>query len=357
MLNSKINAFHGYFLCMSAMFTLSQISGVVILIEDAKRDAFISTIFGCMAYFLFAYWIYRILKNLKPNQSFLEILERKMGFLVAWTVRCWIALFLFCELFVVHKNIVTWVKSMIIPFTPIWAISLPLLVVCTYLAVKGIKPISITFSILLPVLLILILFMFMFTLKFRQFDILLPLFSEGAQPILKGTATTFRAGMELFFLLLLSPHIQGDFKWKHFATVLSIVSFFFINATVSLLTTFGPTEASKQRFPLFTQWRLVRISSFVEHLDFLSMYQWLSNASILISMGLFLFGDLLTSKQLHKKIAIMTLTAILFICVEIHINDSDFLTFTKTYYYPLSSLSILCWTVLAYIITRKRGLS
>ncbi|NHW36525.1 GerAB/ArcD/ProY family transporter [Paenibacillus aceris] len=219
------------------------------------------------------------------------------------------------------------------------------------------KPIAITFSVLLPVLLILILFMSLFTLKFRQIDILLPLISEGAEPILKGTVTTFRAGMELFFLVLLSPHIQGKFKWKHLTIVLSIVSVVFVNGIVSLLTTFGPYEASKQRFPLFTQWRLVSISSFVEHLDFLSMYQWLSNTTILISMGLFLFGDLLTSKQLHKKIAIVTLTAILFICVELHINDSVFLTFTKIYYYPLSSLSILCWTVLAYLVTRKRGLS
>lgn len=78
--NSKINVFHGYFLCISAMFTLSQISGVVILIEDAKRDAFISAIFGCMAYFLYAYLIYRIVKNQTPNQSFLDLLERKMGF-------------------------------------------------------------------------------------------------------------------------------------------------------------------------------------------------------------------------------------------------------------------------------------
>lgn len=43
---------------------------------------------------------------------------------------------------------------------------------------------------------------------------------------------------------------------------------FIINGILSLLTTFGPAEAAKQRFPLFTQWRLVSISSFVEHLDF-----------------------------------------------------------------------------------------
>ncbi|CAG7638917.1 endospore germination permease [Paenibacillus allorhizosphaerae] len=355
--NPKINPLHGYILCMSGTFSLSQISGPIILMEQAKRDAFVSSILGCIAYCLYAFWICRILNNQAPNQSFLDILELKMGSFITWAVRCWIALYLLSELFVVHKNVVTWVKSMIIPVTPIWAISLPLLIVCAYLAVKGIKPIAISFAILFPAFLILGMFMNVLTLKYRHFDLLLPLLSEGARPILEGAATTFRVGLELFLLLLISPHIQGHFKWKHFVVIVSIISFFIISTVVSMLTTFGPYEASKQRFPVYTQWRLASISSFMEHLDFLSMYQWLSSAAIIISLGLFALGDLLTSKQLPKKIAILILTTALFIGVEFQINDSDFLTFTKYYFYPLSTLSILCWTVFAYITTRKKGVS
>jgi len=141
--NPKISTLHGYILCISGIFSLAQISGAIILIEEAKRDALVSSLVGCIALFLYFFWIYRIVNKLAPNQSFLELVELKMGSFVAWGVRSWIAFYLFCELFVVHKNIVTWVKSMILPFTPIWAISLPLLLVCAYLAVKGIKPIAI----------------------------------------------------------------------------------------------------------------------------------------------------------------------------------------------------------------------
>ncbi|CAN7515135.1 endospore germination permease [Paenibacillus sp. LjRoot153] len=354
--NPKISPLHGCILCMSGTLGLAQISGAIIIIEQAKRDTFVSCIIGCMAYFLFAFWIYRIVKNQAPNQSFLDVLELKMGFLIAWAVRYWIALYLFCELFVVDKNVVLWVKSFFLPFTPIWAISLPLLIVCAYLAVKGIKPIAISFSVLMPAILLLIFFMAVFTFKYRHFDLLLPLFSEGTQPILKGATTSFRAGMELFLLLLLTPHTEGIFKWKHFVALVSVISFFIINAAMSVLTIFGTYEASKQRFPLFTQWRLVRISSFMEHLDFLSIYQWLNSTAIQISLGLFLIGDLLTSKHRHNKIAIFVCTTALFIGVELQLNDSDFLAFTKNYFYPLSTLSILCWTALAYFITRKRGL-
>jgi spore germination protein KB len=355
--NPKINPLHGCILCMSGSFTLSQISAVIILIEQAKRDAVVSSIIGCIAYFLYVFWVYRIIKNQAPNQSFLDMLEQKLGRLIASAVRCWIALYLICELFVVHKNIVTWVKSMIIPFTPIWAISLPLLLVCAYLAVKGIKPIAISFSILFPLMAILIIFIALFTIKYRHYDLLLPLFSEGTRPILEGATTILRAGMELFLLLLISPHIQGKLKWKHLVVMFSFVSIFIINGIVSILTILGPYEAEKQRFPLYTQWRLVRISSFVEHLDFLSMYQWLSSTAIFISLGLFFFGDLLTSKQQHKKIAIFLCATVLFIGSELQINDSDFLSLSKYYFYPLSTLSILCWTVIAYLATRKRGLS
>lgn len=322
--NPKINPIHAYFLCMCAIFSLGQISGAIILLEEAKRDAFVSSIIGSIAFILYAFWLYRIVNNLAPNRSFLSEIELKMGKLIAWAVRCWIALYLFCELFVIHKNIVTWVKSMILPFTPVWAISLPLLAVCAYLAVKGIKPIAITLSVLLPALLMLFLFMAVFTLKYRHYDLLLPLFSEGTQPILEGAATTFRAGMEFFILLLISPYIQGRFKWRHFVAVLSIIFVYIVNNVASMLTTYGPYEASKQRFPVYTLWRIVNISNYVEHLDFLSIYQWLTNASILISLGLFIVGDLLTSKKLYKKIAILAFTAALFFGVELQFNDSDF---------------------------------
>ncbi|MDU0204684.1 GerAB/ArcD/ProY family transporter [Paenibacillus sp. MAH-36] len=355
--NPKISPLHGYILCMSGIFSLAQISGAIILIEEAKRDAFVSSIVGCLVCFLFIIGIYRIVNKLAPNQSFLQLLELKMGSFIAWGVRSWIAFYLFCELFIVHKNIVTWVKSMILPFTPIWAISLPLLLVCAYLAVKGIKPIAISFSVLFPILATLILFMTLFTFKNRHMELLLPLISEGARPIFEGAVTTFRYGMELFLLLLLSPHIQGNFKWKHFVVLFFVISIFIINAVVSMLTIFGPYEAEKQRFPLFTQWRLVRISSFVEHLDFLSMYQWLSTSAIHISLGMFLFSDLLTSKQQHKKIAIILFTTVLFILAQFQINDSDFLAFTKFYFYPLSTLSILCWMIIAYLSTRKKGVT
>ncbi|TVY07564.1 GerAB/ArcD/ProY family transporter [Paenibacillus cremeus] len=355
--NPKINPFQGYFLCMCASLALSQIAGIVSLLEAAKRDSAISAIFGSIAYFLYAFWIYRIVSKQTPNHSFLEVLERKTGGVIAWAVKGWISLFLFCELFVNHKNIVTWVKSMILPFTPIWAISLPLLLVCSYLAVKGIKPIAISYSILLPAILVLVIFMAVFTLKYRHTDLLLPLFSEGARPILNGTVITLRGGMELFLLLLLTPHIEGRFQWKHLVMVVSVVSFFYINTTIGLLATFGPYEAGRQRFPLFTQWRLVKISSFVEHLDFLSMYQWLSNVAIVISLGLFLLGELLTSKQKHKKVLILAFTATLFICSELHLNDSVFLALVNSYFFPLSAISVLCWTVIATLVTRKGGAS
>ncbi|WNR46486.1 endospore germination permease [Paenibacillus roseipurpureus] len=355
--NPKINPIQGLILCMSASTALAQISGAIISIEQAKRDTFVSSLIGCIAYLLYAFWIYRIVNNQAPNQSFLDVLELKMGSLFAWSVRYWIALYLMCELFVIDKNIVTWVKSLILPYTPIWAISLPFLIVCAYLAVKGIKPIAISISVLMPAFLFLTVFMAVFTYKYRHFDLLLPLFSEGARPILEGVTTTVRAGMELFLLLLLKPYTEGTFKWKHFVAEVSVFSFFIINGAVSMLTIFGPYEASLQRFPLFTQWRLVRISSFLEHLDFLSMYQWLSSTTIQISLGLFLIGDLLTSRQRPHKIAIMTCATALFISVELRLNDSDFLAFTKYYFYPISTLSILCWTTLAYFTTRKRGLS
>ena len=54
--------------------------------------------------------------------------------------------------------------------------------------------------------------------------------------------------------------------------------------TIGAITEFGPIEAAKQRYPAYEEWGLGSIGRFIEHFDFLSIYQWLTGAFIRVGL-------------------------------------------------------------------------
>ncbi|MFR9721672.1 hypothetical protein ACL00X_20305, partial [Aeromonas diversa] len=66
-----------------------------------------------------------------------------------------------------------------------------------------------------------------------------------------------------------------------------------LGPTIGAIAEFGPFVAAKQRYPAFEEWRLVSIGRYIEHLDFLSVYQWFVGAFIRLSLLCFLTPDVL----------------------------------------------------------------
>lgn len=63
----------------------------------------------------------------------------------------------------------------------------------------------------------------------------------------------------------------------------------------------------------YEQWRLVKLGNYIEHVDFLSVFQWLAGASIRISLSQFLLTDLFPfqkTKHRHWFIACISVSYI-----------------------------------------------
>ena len=75
-----------------------------------------------------------------------------------------------------------------------------------------------------------------------------------------------------------------------------------IGPLMGALTEFGPIEAATQRYPAFEEWRLAKIGRYFEHVDFLSIYQWLTGAFVRIGFLLFVTIELLGLAQQKKRI-------------------------------------------------------
>ncbi|MDV2887964.1 spore gernimation protein, partial [Alkalihalophilus pseudofirmus] len=85
------------------------------------------------------------------------------------------------------------------------------------------------------------------------------------------------------------------------------------------------------RYPAYEEWRLVQVGKYIRHVDFLSIYQWLSGAFVRVSISLLLLIDLLPASH-NKKFRHVWLTILgifIVVLVELPISDMQYVSFLK----------------------------
>ena len=106
--------------------------------------------------------------------------------------------------------------------------------------------------------------------------------------------------VELILFLFLQHKAKKPIKYRHFAITAILLTGLTLGPLIGAIIEFGPVEASRQRFPAYEEWGLVSLGNFVEHLDFLSIYQWLSGAFIRISLLIFIIKELFPGEKSKK---------------------------------------------------------
>jgi len=80
---------------------------------------------------------------------------------------------------------------------------------------------------------------------------------------------------------------------------------------------------------------MVSLSRFINHLDFFSIYQWLSGSFVRLSLTVLLIADMFhLRKNRAKPIFLICAFMLLVILSLIPLNDNTFLFWMKTYIYP-----------------------
>ncbi|WP_052487928.1 GerAB/ArcD/ProY family transporter [Gordoniibacillus kamchatkensis] len=149
----------------------------------------------------------------------------------------------------------------------------------------------------------------------------------------------------MFVILMLQHHLRQKIKVSHLIAIVFLLSGFTLGSLTGAIMSFG-YEAAKLRFPAYEEWRLVIVEKYITHVDFLSIYIWLSSAYIRISLTFYLMVDLLQIKKASKKIAVtMILGVAMIILMQIPISDTISVNFiTASYavsFFFVSALSVL----------------
>lgn len=189
----------------------------------------------------------------------------------------------------------------------------------------------------------------------KDYALLTPVLEHGFGPVWDGMVYSGAGYVELIALIVLQHHLKAKIKaWQLLAYgVFSII--ISLGPIIGAITEFGPLEAAHQMTSPYEQWRLVKIGHFIEHLDFLSIFQWLSGATVRISLSVLLCVELLSLRKARSRyIAIVVIMVSYMLLSLFPVNEYSFYLWMVHYYMPISLVVLLSisflWMITALFV-------
>ncbi|TMV45521.1 spore gernimation protein [Paenibacillus mesophilus] len=322
------------------------------LLDASGRDAWITVLLTGALYVPWCAVLVYIM-NKSRGQKLQTWLTRQTNAFVAWLllIPVCIQLYLIGIMTILHTTI--WTVSNYLPATPQYVLIIALVVVCHICAKYGLGTIAVGAGILLPVVVCLGYFVSIANHTEKDYNLLRPILENGWSPVIDGSVYAGGAFVELFLLLLLQHRLKKKARaWQVMLLGLVLV-YITLGPIVGAITEFGPKEAAKQMVSPYEQWRLVKLGNYIEHVDFLSVFQWLAGASVRISLAQFLLADILPFRTPKSRGRFITIITLSFLAMAVLISQyNTFYLQMFQYYFPISLIITLIitttWAVLAW---------
>ncbi|OZU87646.1 hypothetical protein CIL03_16295 [Virgibacillus indicus] len=323
---------------------------VPLIIDAAGRDSWISVIVGYLISIPFLLLLLAVTKQLK-NTSVFEWLETNYSNTLRKIIALLLFIFLIITGFITVTETVSWTNDTYLPHTPMLVVAFAILAASLYIS-GNIKVIAICAGLILPFVVAFGIFVAVGTIPAKNYSLILPVLVENDwMDVLKGSLFIFGSTTEIFMLILLQHHIIKKVTFRH----LFLLSFFLFILTIGPLlgsmAVFGPEEAGELKYPAFLQWRILSIGQYFNHLDFFSIYQWLSGSFIRLALILYLIKE---TFKFRKPFIIQVIVCILYLLLLLApISDEQFFVFLKDYFYLGTSCFAILMIVFMFLLIKK----
>lgn len=332
--NKKMSALQMYMMLMLSIGISNHVLLTPVLLETAKRDSWIGAIAALLPITAWMFILFVAHRNM-GNQNVLDWIKQRYGQTTRFIVTLLLLVFLLVTSSTSFLDTVLWTQIVYLPMTPKTIIALILITICFFAAKAGIRVISIASGLLLPVVVVLGYLVATANFQFKNYSLLTPILTHGYTPVLRSLAYTCSGIFELVLILFMQHHISTTLRFRGLFIIGIIMVGLTIGPLMGAIAIFGPFEAAEQRYPAFEQWRMVTMGKFISHLDFFSIYQWLSGSFIRISLMLFLIMDVFTiRKSGYRTTALAILCFLLAVVSFMPISDVSLLYFLSKWYFP-----------------------
>lgn len=330
---NKITMFQMTLLVMTAIGLKNHVIVIPPLIRSGGRDAWIAVLLVAGLILIWGFLILYIYKEIK-GQHINDWLQKHTGKLFTLIFRCTFGFYLFILIVTTMRETITWTNVSYLWRTPPLVLTLLFLIPCMLAALTRINTIAIANFFLLALVNVLGFFVASANVPHKNPSLLLPILENGFTPVLKAMIYQISGMIELIILIVYQHHFYNDLKYRHIVINTFILTGLTLGPLIGAIIEFGPIEASFQRFPAYEEWALVKVGKFVEHVDYLSIYQWLSGAFIRITLLLYSLRILLNSPSM--KVNVWTLACIvIFITIAVTYPIDE-----KMFFYILNNIAL-----------------
>jgi len=337
----KMNMFQALMILMLSNGLACHVIVNPMLLDASGRDAWITVISAGAFFIPWSLLLYYMMKK-SSMQNWQSWLARHTHPALSWILLLPVCIHLYLIGLGTVIQTANWSVSNYLPASSAFQLAILLVLICLLLASWGIRIIAIASGVLLPVVIILGFFVGISNSSVKDYTLLMPVLEHGWRPVINGLVYAGSAYMELLALLLLQHHIRGKVKPWHLLLYSSFIVIMMNGPVIGAITEFGPLEAAMQMTSPYEQWRLLRIGQYVEHLDFFSIFQWLSGASIRVSLPVFILADVLPLRSSRKKaVFILAVMASYLVYTILPANNWTLYLLMFDYFMPISLAVLL----------------
>lgn len=325
---------------------------VPLLLGSAQRDAWLCVPLAILiAIPLAVIPLHRIMSAMN-GQPIDQWLKQRMPAFLAAAIIAIFNIMLFFIGFGTLVHLIAWASYSYLPKTPQIVTTLVFCFICAFAAANGLRTIAYVSCILLPIVVVLGDFVMSANMPAKDYRYLLPILEDGMFPVFKGTLYSLSAFAEIILLLLIRHEMKRNFKRWQLIVLSILVILLSLGPTMGAISLFGPHEAAMMRYPAYSQWRMVKIGKYFEHVDFFAVFQWLSGALIRISLPIYLLTVYGPFRRIKRKWLNMLATVLM-----LAIPTLFFLKRMQWYQVIMQEYFLLSWMVFIAVILLLWALS
>ncbi|WP_167357207.1 GerAB/ArcD/ProY family transporter [Paenibacillus pectinilyticus] len=347
----QITALQLYYVIIISIAITNHVLLIPVLLHYGKRDSWVGASIALLPLMLFTLLVYYLIRRTKQG-NLMDWVDQRLGKWGTYPLKIVVVLVTLLHASITLRDVTSWAHITYLPKTPGYMISLAFMLFCFFAAREGIKAIAITAGILLPGVVMLGYFVMGANFQYKDYQLLTPLFTHGYGPTFISMILTCGASFEMLSILFLQQHVKTRIRLWSLLILTTCVIGLTIGPLTGTIAIFGPFESANLRYPAFEQWRMVNLGKYISHLDFLSIFQWISGACMRTSILMFMLVDNLgIQKKSTKTQTLIWVSLLLFGSSLYPVSDHFFVNWLQKYYYSTMFVFGICMLLVLLVLS------
>ncbi|WP_164931627.1 endospore germination permease [Longirhabdus pacifica] len=335
--------------------TINQIQVVPVMMSRADRDTWVAILFTVPPFLLWIVVLYFLIKKASKQHIYDWLTERTSSIFATCIISIG-CLVILVSAYSTLKDVITWTSNTYLMQRPSVVLVVIFIMLSYYLVQSGLQTIVITAGVLLPIHFFLALTVYMWGFSYDNFYRVFPVFEHGIQSVAYGMMYAAAGFLSIFFILFLQHRISEPIKlrWLMLLGAYLVIDLLIPNLMGN--AEFGPKETSRQRYPIYEQWRLIEVGRYIEHLDFLVIFEWLSGTLIHFSIQIFIVQEMISRmfNVVNRKALLRLICLLLALSYYIPLNDVRFFYLMENYFFSSVLIIYVLLTVVFILIPKKK---